>query len=137
MTETTEHTVDTPVAVERQPNRLYQIAAWVGIAAGTVFIVAVIFFSGFLLGRHSGGGHFGGHGSGHGGPGMMMDRPWGPGPMRGGPGGPGDRDDRGPGMMPGMMRPGGAGDGGTNAPTGPGTPVGPGAPQQPPATPGR
>ncbi len=134
MTETSEHTADTPVSVERQPNRLYQVAAWVGIAAGTVFIVAVIFFSGFFLGRHSGGhGHFGGHG----GPGMMMDRPWGPGPMRGGPGGPGDRDDRGPGMMPGMMRPGGPGDGGTNAPTGPGAPVGPGAPQQPPTPPGR
>jgi len=136
MSETSEHTAGTPVSVERQPNRLNQAAAWVGIVAGTLFVVAVIFFSGFFLGRHSCGGHFGGHG----GPGMMMDRPWGPGPMHGGPGGPGDRDDRddrGPGMMPGMMRPGGPGDGGSNAPTSPGTPVGPGAPQQPPATPGR
>jgi hypothetical protein len=36
------------------------VAAWVGIVAGVVFIVAVIFFSGFILGSHSGGGHRGG-----------------------------------------------------------------------------
>jgi len=41
-----------------EPNRLYQIAAWVAIVAGAVFIVAVIFFAGFTLGRHSGYGHF-------------------------------------------------------------------------------
>jgi hypothetical protein len=44
-------------------NRLTAVAAWVGIVAGVVFIVAVIFFSGFILGSHSGGGHRGG---GHG-----------------------------------------------------------------------
>src|SRR6476619_2887993 len=30
-------------------------AAWVGIVAGVVFTIAVIFFSGFILGAHSGG----------------------------------------------------------------------------------
>lgn len=49
-----------PVAVEQKSNRLYKAAAWVMIVAGVVFIVAVVFFSGFALGRHSGGG-FGGH----------------------------------------------------------------------------
>ena len=44
-------------------SRLTAAAAWVGIVAGVVFIVAVIFFSGFILGAHSGG-----HG-GRGGPG--------------------------------------------------------------------
>ncbi|PEG39181.1 hypothetical protein CQY20_11155 [Mycolicibacterium agri] len=40
-------------------SRLTAVAAWVGIVAGIVFIVAVIFFSGFVLGTHSakGGGH--------------------------------------------------------------------------------
>ncbi|HNM86375.1 MAG TPA: hypothetical protein PKI77_17875, partial [Mycobacterium sp.] len=40
--------VQTPAAVtERPANRLHTVAAWVGIVAGTVFVVAVIFFSGF------------------------------------------------------------------------------------------
>jgi hypothetical protein len=38
------------------------VAAWVGIVAGVVFIVAVIFFSGFFLGAHSGGHRGWGHG---------------------------------------------------------------------------
>jgi hypothetical protein len=51
-----------PAYVEpRRPSRLTAVAAWVGIVAGVVFIVAVIFFSGFFLGAHSGGGHRGGH----------------------------------------------------------------------------
>ena len=92
---------------EPKPNRLYQAAAWVAIVAGTLFIVAVIFFSGFILGKHSGGpGHFGRHGWEHG---MMMERqhrdgPWGPGMMR--PGGP---DQGGPGNFgpgPGNFGPG-------------------------------
>jgi hypothetical protein len=33
---------------------LNQVAAWVGIVAGSVFIVAVIFGTGFVLGAHSG-----------------------------------------------------------------------------------
>jgi hypothetical protein len=54
------------------------VAAWVGIVAGVVFIVAVIFFSGFVLGAHSGGHHRGGHGDrDHG---FMMHR-GGPPPM--------------------------------------------------------
>ena len=44
-------------------NRLTAVAAWVGIVAGVVFIVAVTFFSGFFLGAHS-GGHRGGWGHG-------------------------------------------------------------------------
>jgi hypothetical protein len=35
-------------------NRLNQVAAWVGIVAGSVFIVAVIFGTGFMLGKHTG-----------------------------------------------------------------------------------
>jgi hypothetical protein len=136
MSELPEYTTDTtpvvtttePVAeptvvttAERKPNRLYQAAAWVAIVAGTVFIVAVIFFSGFILGRHSGGpGHFGRHGGEHG---MMMERqhrdgPWGPGMMRpGGPdqGGPGGFGPGGPG--PGNFGPGGPGTGGPGGPS--------------------
>ncbi|MGZ5376904.1 MAG: hypothetical protein ACXWD8_02475 [Mycobacterium sp.] len=42
--------------------RVAVAAAWVGIVAGVVFTVAVIFFSGFILGAHS-GGHRGGPGA--------------------------------------------------------------------------
>jgi hypothetical protein len=48
------------VATEERPrhSRITQVAAWVGIVAGVTFVVAVIFFSGFILGKHSdGGGH--------------------------------------------------------------------------------
>lgn len=45
----------------RRRSRLTSAAAWVGVIAGVVFIVAVIFFSGFILGAHS-GGHRGGGG---------------------------------------------------------------------------
>ena len=52
-----------PAYVEpRRHGRLTAVAAWVGIVAGVVFIVAVIFFSGFVLGAHSGGHLGGGHG---------------------------------------------------------------------------
>jgi len=40
---------------EPRRSKVTALAAWVGIAAGVVFIVAVIFFSGFVLGAHSGG----------------------------------------------------------------------------------
>jgi hypothetical protein len=46
-----------PPHVAPQPykqNRLNQVAAWVGIVAGSVFIVAVIFGTGFMLGKHTG-----------------------------------------------------------------------------------
>jgi hypothetical protein len=78
-------------------NRLTAVAAWVGIVAGIVFIVAVVFFSGFFLGAHSGGGH-GGWGHGHRQHGFMMHR-GGPPPMF--PMGPRSEFDRpGPGMQP-------------------------------------
>lgn len=40
--------------VDQKPSRLNQVAAWVGIAAGAVVIVAVIFATGFMLGAHAG-----------------------------------------------------------------------------------
>jgi hypothetical protein len=63
MSESTGQTLETvPVvastvtATDPKPrNRLYQAAAWVAIVAGTLFIIAVIFFTGFVLGRHSDG----------------------------------------------------------------------------------
>jgi len=101
---------------ERRTSRVVTVAAWVGIVAGTVFVVAVIFFSGFILGKHSdGGGKFGGPGGGRHHE-MMFDRGFAPGspmmPARPGPG-------MGPGG-PGMYGPGPAGAGGA-------------APQQPTA----
>ncbi|HZA11136.1 hypothetical protein [Mycobacterium sp.] len=111
MTETPEHQTEptsvatAPPRAERpvydrpvdRPSRLTLIALWVAIVAGVVFIIAVIFFSGFALGRHSGGGgggfhhrHGGGRefGGFHKAPGPMGQ--WGPyqGPF-GGPGAPG------------------------------------------------
>ncbi len=79
--------------VDRRPSRLNQVAAWVAIIAGIVFIVGSVFFTGFFLGRHSGGGwhHW------RGGPEMAY---------RGGPPmmpGMGPRGGMGPGMGPGMM----------------------------------
>ena len=110
-----------PVYAAEPPrrSRLTAAAAWVGIVAGVVFIVAVIFFSGFILGAHSGG---------HGG--------------RGGPGGhKGDRDaavfHRGP---PPMFPMGPRGEferpGPSFGPDGPSfqPPQSPGAPQSPGST---
>jgi hypothetical protein len=67
-------------------NRANAVLAWVGIAAGVVFIVAVVFFSGYYIGRNSGGDfHRGRDGNVY--PGMMYPGQTGPyGPM-------------GPGMM--------------------------------------
>jgi hypothetical protein len=99
MTETPEsRTEPTAVATERQPaerpprwedrpNRLNQILAWVGIVAGVVFIVAAVFFSGFFIGRNSGGYDwnrmhpYGGQSPM--GPGMMGPGQTGPGGMMG------------------------------------------------------
>ncbi|MCV7422412.1 hypothetical protein H7K45_17840 [Mycobacterium yunnanensis] len=36
-----------------KPNRLNKVAAWIGIAAGSLVIVAVLFGSGFYLGRET------------------------------------------------------------------------------------
>lgn len=78
---------------DHRPTRLLQVLAWVGIIAGVVFIVAVIFFSGFVAGRASGGysgwhhGYQGGQmGPGGTWPGGMMG-PGGTGPAQLGPGG--------------------------------------------------
>jgi hypothetical protein len=65
--------------------RSNSIFVWVGIVAGVVFIVAVIFFSGFFIGRSSYGNCRGGYHQ----PGMM-------GPSQSGPYGQ---------MWPGMMGP--------------------------------
>ncbi|VEG58216.1 Conserved protein of uncharacterised function, proline rich protein [Mycolicibacterium aurum] len=100
------------VYVPQRPSRLIQVAAWVGIVAGAVFIVAVIFGTGFVLGKNVGDGqryHHRGH--------EMMQRP-GPGMFP--PGG----FERGPGF-PGSFGPGGPG--GFAGPGGPPTP----APQRP------
>jgi len=120
------HEAQRPVVVGDKPSRLNQVAAWVGIVAGIVFIVGAVFFSGFFLGRHSGGEGFGGH---HRPPGPMMfhgghgdgpdgfGRPDGP----GGPGGPGGP--MGQWGPPGNPGPGNAG------------PAGPGNAGPPPAPP--
>jgi len=78
-------------------SRLTAVAACVGIVAGIVFIVAVIFFSGFVLGTHSakGGHHRGG------------DRDFAFIHRGGPPMGPGFGHHRfGPGFGPGFERPG-------------------------------
>jgi len=105
MTETLEHEptitpAPPPPPHKHRPNRVYQAAAWVAIVAGVVFIVGAIFFTGFALGRHSGGGH-GGHHRGYGEMSEMGPRvaPLMPGMRPGGPMGPG-RPDMGPGMRP-------------------------------------
>ncbi|MCV7134329.1 hypothetical protein H7J06_15160 [Mycobacterium hodleri] len=108
---------DEDVEPRRRGGRLNVVAAWVGIVAGTVFVVAVIFFSGFVLGASVVGGHHH-HGHGHG----QMEREGG-GPRhgwQGGPGGPGGPGGFGPGFQGG---PGGGGPGqgpGSLPPTPPG-----------------
>lgn len=129
MTETPEYAADpaadttvmtaTPPAVptrtDERPARsdrfrgshpLYRVAAAVGALAGAVLIIAVIFWTGFMLGAqgghhgHHGGGHHhassmshhwqggGGH-QGHGGQGGQWQTPGGGGQQgHGGPGGP-------------------------------------------------
>jgi len=121
MTETPESSLETtatPVGVpppghdprQHRPARVYQVLAWVGIIAGVVFIVAVIFFSGVFFGRAS-GGHHGWHRG-----------------YQGGQMGPNESRDDCP-----MMRPGGMGPGGMMGPgqVGPGGMMGP---QQSPST---
>lgn len=95
-TPTVRHSTATaPVAAEaaaayRAP-RVFQLAAWVAIVAGIVFIVAVIFFTGFILGHR--GGHHGHHHKHH--HAMVHHRgPGGPGNF-GGPGAPGGQGGQG------------------------------------------
>lgn len=102
-----------------KPSRLNQVAAWVGIVAGIVFIVAVVFGTGFMLGAHTGKGSGGGHGRGGPPPAMMQQHgPMFPGGTRPGPGFvfPG-----GPGMFPG--EPGGPGGQGAERPGPPSPPT--------------
>ena len=91
--------------VHRTP-KVFQFAAWVAIVAGIVFIVSVIFFSGYVLGKHSGHGGFHHH-KHH----AMMGHPHrfgGP----GGPGGPGATSTRGiPPGAPAPAAPGAPGPG--------------------------
>ena len=79
---------------ERRHNRLYRALAWVGVAAGSLFIVATVFFSGYVLGQQGGGGM-------HHGPHRMMLQPFGEpdGPGPGGPMGP-DGGPRAERLMP-------------------------------------
>lgn len=113
-TPTVRHSTATaPVAAEaaaayRAP-RVFQLAAWVAIVAGIVFIVAVIFFTGFILGHR--GGHHGHHHNHH--HAMVHHRgPGGPGNF-GGPGAPGGQGGQtGPGATtappaPSSVRPSG------------------------------
>jgi hypothetical protein len=97
-----------PLAVRDEPrhSKLTAVAAWVGIVAGVVFTVAVIFFSGFILGAHSGGHHGAGGPKGdHGDHGFAVFR-GGPPPMF--PMGPGGEFERpGPGFGPPPAQPGG------------------------------
>lgn len=90
-TTTSTPAATTPAVVEQKPYWLYRFAAWVGIVAGIVFIVATVFFAGARFSHH-GGWH--GHHHHHGHPAMMQ---WGP--HRGGPGpmGPGPMGPQGPG----------------------------------------
>ncbi|MEE6137823.1 hypothetical protein SKC41_16005 [Mycobacterium sp. 050128] len=107
-----------PVAESRdRPSRLGQAAAWVVIVAGVVFVVAVIFFSGLMLGWSSGHEHGWDRDGWPGGrmhPGMTGCPMMGTGGMMG-PGGmmsPGGM--MGPG---GMMSPGGPGPSQTPGPS--------------------
>ena len=97
MTEAPQPRPDEPAA---RPNRLGQAAAVVGIVAGILFIVAVIFFSGLMIGAGQ-GYHHGGY------RGMSGDRPASSCPMM----------DHGNMMGPGgMMEPGGPMGPGRNSP---------------------
>lgn len=80
-------------------SRLNVVAAWVGIVAGVVFIVTLIFGTGYFLGAHS-GGH---HGDGRGPDSMMIQRGAPPQPPLLFPMGPRAQQERPfpPGLLPG------------------------------------
>lgn len=79
----------TPVPARREGSTAVQLLVWAGIAAATVFIVAVVFFSGFFIGRSTDGAGFPGRHHGGPGSGMMGPAMMGPGMM--GPMGPTSR----------------------------------------------
>ena len=114
---TTTDTIDPTDMTEQvihRNTRLYQVLAWVGIVAGILFIVGVVFFSGFFAARAAGGyGWHRGYQSGQ----MRIDGPKGAGcpmmQMQGGMG-PGGM---GAGGMPGGMGPGGMAPGGARGST--------------------
>ncbi|MGB7357039.1 MAG: hypothetical protein WA944_03050 [Mycobacterium sp.] len=81
----------------QESNRLNKAAAWVGVVAGSVIIVAVIFGTGFFVGKEVGEGSRG-HDRGH----HMMVRP----AMPMFPMGPNGQFERGPGAV-GPFGPGG------------------------------
>lgn len=51
-------TATAPAPPPYKTPKVFLFAAWVAIVAGIVFIVAVIFFTGYSLGRHAGHGGF-------------------------------------------------------------------------------
>lgn len=89
-------TSETPTPPPHQTPKVFKAAAWVAIAAGTVFIVAVIFFTGYILGKHAGHGGFH-HRQHHQHPAMMLR----PGSPHGGPAAV--RPGPGPGGRPGAV----------------------------------
>lgn len=113
MSETPESTTETiatpPTAapVAHRDNRLNHVLAWVGIIAGILFIVGVVFFSGFIAGRATDG--YGWH-RGVQNSQLRPDATMGGGcpMMQGGGMGPGGmgQGGMGPGGMPGGMGPG-------------------------------
>ena len=141
MTDTPNSTVTAPDTVvaepagHHRPNRLFQALAWVGIVAGVLFIVGMVFFAGVFLGRTGGFGWHRGYHTGQMGPGgpagqcpMMRGGGMGPGMM--GPGGGMGPGMMGPGMMgPGGMEPGDMGPGGMMGPSR--TPASTAPPQRP------
>jgi hypothetical protein len=102
------------IYVQQPSSRLNKVAAWVGIVAGSVFIVAVIFGTGFFLGAHVGDGARGHHRGQE----MMMR----PGPAMF-PMGPRGEFERSPGFA-GPFGPGGPMIGAPRPPAGPGGPGG-------------
>ena len=114
MAEASESSTTTVASGAAGPAGLNRALAWVGITAGAVFIVAVIFFTGAFVagGEHPFRHHHGMYGpGGPGGPeGMVVfPGPFPPGMGPGWPGGPMMPGPFGPGMGPGGGHGGGRG----------------------------